>query len=93
MTFEDAADIAAPVQLRPTRYVAEDLPEFTVKYRIDGELILRARTADDAYCAALLYTKEQLGRRGDLEMDDPVARQAARPRSGVLADLNDGREG
>ena len=80
-----------PVQLHPTRYVESDLQEFVVKYRIEGELILRTRTAADAYYASLLYTKEQLGRRGELAMDDPVERVAPRS-SGVLAALTNGRE-
>lgn len=75
-----------PIQLHPTRFVETDLPEFVVKYEIKGELVLRARTAADAYTASLLYTKEQLGRQGDLDMDDPVPRKAL-PRSGVLAQL------
>lgn len=75
-----------PVQLHPTRYVESDLPEFVVKYRIEGELVLRARNAADAYTASLLYTKDELGRRGELEMDDPVPRKAL-ARSGILAQL------
>lgn len=81
-----------PVQLHPTRYVEADLPEFVVRYEIKGELILRARNATDAYYAAILYTKEQLGRQGDLDMDDPVERTFEAPRSGVLAQLRNGRE-
>jgi hypothetical protein len=93
MTFDDAKAICAPIiELRPTRYVADDLKEWTVKYRIEGELILRARTFEDAYNASLLYSMEQLGRRGDLDMDDPVERRGP-ARSGVLADLSAGREG
>lgn len=78
--------MSEPTPLRPTRYVESDLPEWVVQYEIKGELVLRARTAADAYSASLLYTKEQLGRQGDLEMDDPVPRQAL-PRSGILAQL------
>ena len=76
-----------PVPLRPDRFVESDLPEFVVRYEIKGELILRARTAADAYYASMLYTKEQLGRRGELDMDDPVERKPEPPRSGILAQL------
>ena len=78
--------MSEPIPLHPTRYVEADLPEYVVRYEIKGQLILRARTAADAYTASLLYTKEQLGRQGDLEMDDPVPRKAL-PRSGILAQL------
>ena len=83
--------MADPIQLRPARYVEADLPEFVVRYEIKGELILRARSEADAYNASLLYSKEELGRKGDLEMDDPEPRALA-PRSGVLSQLPGGRE-
>lgn len=83
--------MSEPIQLHPARYVESDLPEFVVNYEIKGQLVLRARTAADAYAASLLYTKEQLGRQGDLDMDEPTPRALA-PRSGVLSQLPGGRE-
>lgn len=83
-TFKDALTIARPGFTEPT------LQEFRIRYRIEGELILRAPSFDDAYRASLLYTKEDLGRKGELEMDDPEP--SVGPRSGVLEDLSKGKE-
>jgi hypothetical protein len=62
--------------------VAPDAPErlakrtkvYTIKFRMEGELVVTAADQAEAYRLALLWSDNDLAEVANLEMDDPVER-------------------